>query len=220
MDMFDFVIASAQGAGCVLVRRWPESGEYTVCVLNAGNAGPADRNPSIRMLAGFVKNVTNDKLAPGFVSRPVPGYRDRRGGRVQGKASGGSGAIGGMVCNRSPGADCDLWAQCGNTGLGHADVLPHYSREVFPGATVSGDAEILDFARQYGGTAYHHTSTARMGPAGDRNAVVDPQLRVFGMEGLRVADASVMPSITSGNTNAPTIMIAEKASDMVLAAAT
>lgn len=96
---------------------------------------------------------------------------------------------------------------------------PHYSREVFPGDAVSGDAEILDFARQYGGTAYHHTSTARMGPAGDRNAVVDPQLRVFGIEGLRVADASVMPSITSGNTNAPTIMIAEKASDMVLAAA-
>ncbi|MBV9116549.1 MAG: GMC family oxidoreductase N-terminal domain-containing protein [Acetobacteraceae bacterium] len=94
-------------------------------------------------------------------------------------------------------------------------LAQYFDHETLPGDRVQGDDELLDFARQYGSTAYHLVGTARMGPATDPMAVVDDQLRVHGMEGLRVVDASVMPVITSANTYASTMMIAEKASDMI-----
>ncbi len=90
----------------------------------------------------------------------------------------------------------------------------YVTEEVYPGAKVVSDDDILSFCRQTGSTVYHPTSTCRMG--NDPLAVVDQQLKVRGTEGLRVVDASVMPDLMSGNTNAPTIMIAEKASDMIL----
>jgi len=83
-----------------------------------------------------------------------------------------------------------------------------------PGAAVRSDEEINTFIRQSAETIYHPVGTAKMGTGED--AVVDPRLRVHGIEGLRVVDASVMPTLISGNTNAPTIMIAEKAADMIL----
>jgi len=75
------------------------------------------------------------------------------------------------------------------------------------------DEQLLDYARRRGGTVYHPTSTCKMGV--DAVAVVDPELRVHGLVGLRVADASVMPTVVSGNTNAATIMIGEKLADIV-----
>jgi len=93
-------------------------------------------------------------------------------------------------------------------------LKPFVVGEVEPGPKVTSDEEILNFCRQRGSTVYHPTSTCRMG--NDPLAVVDQRLRVRGIEGLRVVDASVMPDLMSGNTNAPTIMIAEKASDMIL----
>jgi choline dehydrogenase len=89
--------------------------------------------------------------------------------------------------------------------------------EIAPGVNISADDELLDWIRNNAETTYHPVGTCKMGS--DPMAVVDSELRVHGMQGLRVADASIMPTLTSGNTNAPSIMIGEKASRMVLAAA-
>jgi choline dehydrogenase len=92
---------------------------------------------------------------------------------------------------------------------------PYVVEEVDPGAKVVSDEALLSYCRARGSTIYHPTSTCRMG--NDALAVVDQRLRLRGIEGLRVVDASVMPDLVSGNTNAAVIMIAEKASDMILA---
>ncbi len=95
---------------------------------------------------------------------------------------------------------------------------PYRGPELMPGAHITRDDQIDGFVRKTAETIYHPVGSARMGH--DEDSVVDPQLRVHGIEGLRVVDASVMPSLVSGNTNAPTIMIAEKASDIILGNAT
>lgn len=96
-------------------------------------------------------------------------------------------------------------------------MQPYSPVELKPGPDIVSDEDMLAAARRLGTTIFHPVGTARMGA--DAMAVVDDQLRVHGVDGLRVVDASVMPTITSGNTNAPTMMIAQKASQMILSAA-
>jgi choline dehydrogenase len=100
--------------------------------------------------------------------------------------------------------------------LAQPQLAQYIDEEMIPGPGMQTDAQMLDYAQSQGLCGYHYCGTARMGSEGDKNAVVDAQLRVHGFENLRVVDASVMPQITSGNTNAPTMMIAEKAADMIL----
>jgi choline dehydrogenase len=87
------------------------------------------------------------------------------------------------------------------------------TEEVLPGPKATTEADLLEFARNNGATIFHPSGTCRMGT--DTDAVVDPRLRVRGLAGLWVVDCSVMPTLVSGNTNLPAIMIAEKASDMI-----
>jgi choline dehydrogenase len=92
---------------------------------------------------------------------------------------------------------------------------PYRGAEIFPGIDVTSDDALDSWVRQAVETCYHPVGTCKMGSATDPMSVVDDQLRVHGLSGLRVVDASIMPSIVSGNTNAPTIMIAEKAGDLI-----
>ena len=89
-------------------------------------------------------------------------------------------------------------------------------KELRPGISAQSDEELTQYVRDNCATVYHPVRTCAMGPAKNKMSVVDPELKVKGIEGLRVVDASIMPLQIGGNTNAPTIMIAEKASDMIL----
>ena len=100
--------------------------------------------------------------------------------------------------------------------LGAPALQPYYRGEELPGPSVTDEAGYLEFAREAGLTAYHLCGTCRMGPQGYPASVVDDQLRVHALEGLRVADASIMPAAPSANTSAAVFMIAEKAADMIL----
>jgi choline dehydrogenase len=93
-------------------------------------------------------------------------------------------------------------------------MRPYVLSEHLPGEAVQSDDELLAYCREAGTTIYHPTCSCRMGT--DERAVVDPRLKVRGVEGLRVVDGAVMPSVVSGNTNAAIVMIAEKGSDMIL----
>jgi choline dehydrogenase len=99
--------------------------------------------------------------------------------------------------------------------LSSAPLSPYYDYEDFPGPGVTTDDEFLVAATQRAQTTFHPGCTCRMGPSTDPLAVVDDQLRVHGLESLRVVDASIMPRMISANLNASTLMIADKASDMI-----
>jgi choline dehydrogenase len=99
-------------------------------------------------------------------------------------------------------------------------MRPYVESEYRPGAAAVSDDDLLEFAKNTGGTIFHPSGTTRMGPADDPMAVVDPELRVHGVERLRVVDCGIMPTLVSGNTNIPVVMIAEKAAAAILAGIT
>jgi len=101
--------------------------------------------------------------------------------------------------------------------LSRQAMNPHRGDEVLPGNAAQTDEQIEAYIRAAAETIYHPVGTCKMGH--DPMAVVDSQLRVHGLQGLRVVDASIMPTLIGGNTNAPTIMVAEKASDLIIAQA-
>jgi choline dehydrogenase len=100
--------------------------------------------------------------------------------------------------------------------MGQPAMAPYLKHEIQPGAALQTDDQLDNFLREHAESAYHPCGTARMGRADDRMAVVDPECRVIGVQGLRVADSSIFPQITNGNLNAPSIMVGEKAADLVL----
>jgi choline dehydrogenase len=100
--------------------------------------------------------------------------------------------------------------------LASRPLQPYYAYEDFPGKNVQSDDELLGAAKERGTTTFHPNGTCRMGPETDPLAVVDDNLRVHGLQGLRVIDASIMPTMLSANLNAATMMIADKASDLIL----
>jgi len=100
--------------------------------------------------------------------------------------------------------------------FGQTAFDPYRGREIQPGEAVQSDDQIDDFIREHAESAYHPCGTCRMGAADDPMAVVDPETRVIGVDGLRVADSSIFPRITNGNLNAPSIMTGEKAADHIL----
>ena len=100
--------------------------------------------------------------------------------------------------------------------LAQPDMVRHIEQERLPGAQARSDDEFMAYLRQYASCDYHPVGTCRMGD--DPDSVVDAKLRVHGLVGLRVIDASIMPKLVSGNTMAPTMMIAEKGADMVKSA--
>ena len=99
--------------------------------------------------------------------------------------------------------------------LAQPAFAPYRGEELFPGDQLQDEADLVAFIRRKAESIYHPVGTCRMGAADDAGAVVDPQLRVHGVSGLRVVDASVMPKLVGGNTNAPTMMIAERAADLI-----
>jgi choline dehydrogenase len=99
--------------------------------------------------------------------------------------------------------------------LASKPLEPYYEREEFPGHAVQTDDELLGAAKQRGTTTFHPMGTCKMGPRSDPTAVVDDRLRVHGLENLRVVDASIMPTMLSANLNAATMMLADKASDLI-----
>ena len=99
-------------------------------------------------------------------------------------------------------------------------MRPYVESEYRPGDAAVSDDDLLEFAKDTGGTIFHPSGTTRMGPASDPMAVVDPELRVHGIDRLRVVDCGIMPTLVSGNTNVPVVMIAEKASGMILGSST
>jgi choline dehydrogenase len=99
-------------------------------------------------------------------------------------------------------------------------LAPYVRGEYRPGPAAQSDDELLEFAKNTGGTIFHPSGTCKMGDIrSDSTAVVDSELRVHAVSALRVVDCSVMPTLVSGNTNVPVVMIAEKAADHILAAA-
>ena len=172
---------------------------FTPASYREGVQGELEREPGMTVAAwqqrpdskGYVRLRSADPFAPPIIQ---PNYLDLESDRRV--------LVAGM--------------RLGRRLLKSRPLAPYYLREDFPGPEVESDDEFLEAAKKRGTTTFHPSGTCRMAPASDPGAVVDDKLRVHGLEGLRVIDASVMPTMLSANLNAATMMIADKASDLLL----
>jgi len=202
------VMAVAAAQLCAFVRSHPDLDQpdleltITPWTFAQGRIGVLDRDPGMSVLAfqlrpdsrGSIHLKTPDaKAAPAIRPNHLSAESDRRA------------IVAGAKLART---------------LARAPELDSYrGAEIGPGEGVTSDADFLAYARANGGSVHHLIGTCKMGPGSDPNAVVGPDLRVHGLEGLRIADGSVMPLMISGHTNAPIVMIGEKAADLIRAAA-
>ncbi len=232
-DKYDYSVAGAGWDGCILAIRLSINPTKQVLLLEAGGR---DWYPCIHVPVDYFETLYNPITDWNYKIVPVSILNGRAIERQCGKTPGGSSSINGFRNVRGQSEDYDYWRQLGNTGWSCDDVLPYFIRsedkqavvdslkftgqlvdttalkpyiagEHLPGSEIETDAELLDSAH----TIYGPTSTCKIGS--DPVSLVDERLRVHGNGGLRVVNALVIPAIVSGNTNAPTIMIAEDARD-------
>ncbi|WP_028221441.1 GMC oxidoreductase [Paraburkholderia oxyphila] len=198
MEIYDYIVVGAGSSGCVVASRLSENPAVRVLLVEAGS----DMNNFwVRTPAGAGKLFMDKRFNWAFNTEPVPTLGGRKVYWPRGKGLGGSSAINGMQMMRS---------------IAQADPLAsRIVSELAPGAPVASDEQWLEHLKTNGNSGWHQVGTCRMGR--DAQSVVDPQLRVRGARRLRVVDASIMPRIVAGNTNAACIMIGEKGADMIRA---
>src|SRR4029453_18173859 len=221
---YRYVIVGAGSAGCVLANRLSADPACRVALLEAG--GP-DRKREFRIPLGFLKLVQS-AYDWNYRTSKQPQLADREVYWPRGKTLGGSSSINGMAWVRGHRADYDGWAQrC--PGWSYDEVLPYFQRaERRVGSNAGGvygisGAQFISELRDPNPTtsaflaAGAELGLRRLGELNepDNTGVVDGELRVYGLDGLRVVDASVMPRITRGHPHAPTVMIAERAAELI-----
>jgi choline dehydrogenase-like flavoprotein len=206
---FDYVIVGGGSGGATLAGRLSEDPNLQICLLEAGGDG---RGMLVRAPAGVVAMVPGRPKINNYAFETVPqaGLNGRRGYQPRGKCLGGSSAINAMLYVCGQRADYDDWARQTDAIMRAPSLAKYAAREVHP-VDAADEEKLIAHIRARADTIYHPVGTCKMGV--DDMAVVDAKLRVYGLTGLRVVDASVFPSLVSGNTNAPTIMIAERAAE-------
>jgi choline dehydrogenase-like flavoprotein len=173
-------------------------------------AGGTERRLWVTVPIGYGRTFTSPAVNWMYQGEPDAALDGRRAFVPRGKLLGGSGAINAMVYVRGQPHDYDDWRAITAT----APLADYNAGEFLPGAAARSHADRLADFRRRAWSVFHPVGTCAMGPD-PATALVDARLRMHGIEALRIVDASIFPSVTSGNTNAPTIMVAEKGAALI-----